>query len=162
LGGLGLSPGAAGISVRPLVRLGLRTVPQPRHEAPHAPTSLGRLLGHLSSHAFFTLRNLQRDSPVGRSGERGIAYVRRRPDRWMARMTIGMGKALRPVARWRGWVGTVAVGIAVAVGVAAALSSAEPPLAVATGPQQRPNVVVVETDDQTVQSMKFMSTVQSR
>ena len=77
-------------------------------------------------------------------------------------MTIRMGKALRPVARWRGWVGTVAVGIAVAVGVAAALSSAEPPLATATGPQQRPNVVVVETDDQTVQSMKFMSTVQSR
>jgi N-acetylglucosamine-6-sulfatase len=77
-------------------------------------------------------------------------------------MTIRMGKALRPVARRRGWVGTVAVGIVAAVGVAAALSSAEPPLAAATGAQQRPNVVVVETDDQTVQSMKFMSTVQSR
>jgi arylsulfatase A-like enzyme len=50
----------------------------------------------------------------------------------------------------------------VAVGFAAALSRGEPSLASAAGPKDRPNVIVVETDDQTVESMKVMSTVQSR
>jgi len=50
----------------------------------------------------------------------------------------------------------------VAIGVAAMLSRAEPPLAAAAGKDGRPNVIVVETDDQTVESMKVMSTVQSR
>jgi N-acetylglucosamine-6-sulfatase len=77
-------------------------------------------------------------------------------------MTIRTGKVARPAVPWRGRVETIAVCVALAVVAAAALSRAEAPVAAAAGPQARPNVIVVETDDQTVESMKVMSTVQSR
>jgi N-acetylglucosamine-6-sulfatase len=77
-------------------------------------------------------------------------------------MTIRTGKAPRAPAPRRGSVEAVAVCIALAVAAGAALSRAEPPRATAAGLQPRPNVVVIETDDQTVESMKVMSAVQSR
>jgi N-acetylglucosamine-6-sulfatase len=77
-------------------------------------------------------------------------------------MTIRTGKVARRTAPWRGWVGTLAVCVAAAVAVGGAFSRAETPPAEAAGHQARPNVIVVETDDQTVESMKVMSNVQSR
>ena len=77
-------------------------------------------------------------------------------------MTIRTGKVARPAAPWRGRVGTLAVCVAAAVAVGGAFSRAEAPPAEAAGHQARPNVIVVETDDQTVESMKVMSNVQSR
>jgi N-acetylglucosamine-6-sulfatase len=61
----------------------------------------------------------------------------------------------------RGRAGLIALALAVAITTAGTLSSEAPPTADAASPA-RPNVIVVETDDQTVESMKVMSEVNAR
>ena len=77
-------------------------------------------------------------------------------------MSISTGRVPRRVKPWRGRAGALALAVAAAAGAGGALSRPAPPPAHAASPQSRPNVVVIETDDQTVESMKVMSAVQSR
>jgi N-acetylglucosamine-6-sulfatase len=71
-----------------------------------------------------------------------------------------MGRGRGRAAPRRARAGAIALALA-AAGCAAASAAQQPP-ASSAGLQSRPNVVVVETDDQTVESMRVMSTVNRR
>ncbi len=77
-------------------------------------------------------------------------------------MSISRGRAPRCAVPWRGRAWAVALAVSAAAGAAGVLSRPLPQAAEAAGLQPRPNVVVIETDDQTVESMKVMKTVEER
>ncbi len=77
-------------------------------------------------------------------------------------MRISTGRVPRRITLWRGWAGAIALAVAAVAVAAGAVSRPATPSAQAASPQAHPNVVVIETDDQTAESIRVMNAVESR